>query len=1016
MMRRARILLFFTLLFFYAAPVSAGEPSSETIWIPGDIQRICSYTHFFYPFSSDDFIYYLNDRLLFSDPPDEKLSETGFRSQLLKIPEWHRTIDYFIRQYGQKEDGMITFQLSSREGFQQASVLLNLLGLRLNKDEGGKYRVSRNPSPQVTDYFRFAGIEPGSLEIQLNKSHRFHFKLVESRVPFPLDLAFIGEITGRRLEASSFFETMLGDERFSLLLGILYRLSVEEIDYIGHLIRAPRLAAWKQIYGDKKFLMGLYVLSAALRVEGGRLVLPGGAEAGPVWSELAGTDLNTNPFEFLHRLCTRDDGKLNYLYVFAFFMPEHIRKVVLCDYDAGQMLALYHQISLLDKEELKPFRFPRLRNDGLYTLFYALTVKNGKIWLPQGYRLREDFLPPLLTALLSADSKSSRGTAPSRKFVTICTRFSRRPQLLSPQVQGILNRDFDRYSILIDFVEKIPLRTPEAVIRLFDWVRMLDSLKGEDRESLTAIFQSLLEIFSRLGKYAPRRFDYDGLIGQMVQLPLDRSRFYDAFFPFLQTRLHIPQEENIIDEAFLDFVLAGVGNKMVEFQYADYEFPIKERCKRTIRAVWQSQETAPLSDLLRINRLLDMVSSGDGGADPKIADQLFAAFWRLPSPQMSAHAPQALRSRLIAYTEADLTSDLKKLWDLMEAGETRREDRSKMIARLKGDYLLPHLRHYLLTTAYALNAGGAELKIFRNPNLVRLHDFSKSAELTPWNSCGTSNFLMDFSGYYLRGGLSRLNHTMSAAWVDQLFASNYIYNREQVKGLLVNIMDCCPLPLLTHRLAFDALLVDFGLELLRRGRESEEVRRDLLGELRTVTAGFHYRKAMDYLHRRTDGHSLFFSEIRRLGERFYRRRKYLDQFPAADELSAFTRPPLSHVIEEENRRRGGIYARTFGSLRPLDLSLFPQELSNLLDSGCTAGEMMDEFKIKLGYHLYKKKVPSCLLGQLVYSYIQKTGRRLLNQNHVRDYYSVYFLFDIFNGARLEQLLKRFKTDGYLRIR
>lgn len=1026
MKSRAGTPIFIILIVFYTFAGTARESSPVTVRIPGDIRQICDYTHFFYPYPSEDFIYYLNDRLLFSDPPNGKISDTGFRSQLLKILDWHRTIDYFIRQYGQKEDGMITLQLTNREGFQRASVLFNLLGLRLGKEEDGRYRVSRNPSTQTTDYFHFTGLEPRSLENQLNKSHRFHFKLEESYLQLPWDLSFIGEITGKTLDSSTFFEMMLKDERFSLLLGILYRLSADEINYISHLIQTPRLSAWKQIFRNKTFLMGLFVLSSALRVEDGRLVFPGGEKAESFWSDLVTRDYKTNPLEFLRYLCTRDDGKLNYLYVFSFFMPENIQRIALCDYDIGRMLALYHRNSLLDREKLKSFRFPRLGNDSLYTLFYALGAKKSDIWLAPENREREGGplrkgaepagLSQVLAAMRSTDSRNFRVTDSIRKYVSIFSRLSHRPQLLSPQVQAILYLNFDQYGILIDFVEKIPLRSPETVIRLFDWVKTLDTLKREDKELLTAIFQSLLEIFSQAGKYAADRFDYDRLVGQMIQLPLERSRFYDAFFNFCQSQLHVPQEQDIIDEAFLNFMSTGIRNKIVEFQYADYEFPIKERYKKTIRDIWLSQEIALLSDLQRINLLLEKVAAGINRSDPKIADQLFAAFWRLPSPDLNANAPQTIRNRIISYSKTDLTSDLKKMWDLTEAGEVDREALSSMIGRIKGDYLLPHLRHYLLTTAYALNADSAELKIFRNPNLVRMHDFSRSGESTPWNSYSTSNFMLDFSGYFLKGGISRLNHTMAAAWEDQLFASNYIYNREQVKGLLVNILDLYPLPRVTHRFTLDALLVDFGLELLRQARKNEDIREDLLKELRRITAGFHYRKVMDYLHQRADDHPLFFTEILELGERIYSQRKYLDKFSAADQLSAFATPPLSHVLREEDKHGGSIYAHTYDSIRPLNLPLFPQELANLLDSGWTAGEMIQEFKIKLSYHLIKKRVPPCLLGQILYSYIHKTGRRLLNQNHVKDYYSTYFLFDVFNSAKLEQILKKFKTDGILRIK
>lgn len=47
------------------------------------------------------------------------------------------------------------------------------------------------------------------------------------------DYGFLRQVTGLELNADSFFEILLKDEKFSLLLGALYRLTDREIDYIS---------------------------------------------------------------------------------------------------------------------------------------------------------------------------------------------------------------------------------------------------------------------------------------------------------------------------------------------------------------------------------------------------------------------------------------------------------------------------------------------------------------------------------------------------------------------------------------------------------------------------------------------------------------------------------------------------------------------------------------------------------------------------------------------------------------
>jgi hypothetical protein len=88
----------------------------------------------------------------------------------------------------------------------------------------------------------------------------------------------------------------------------------------------------------------------------------------------------------------------------------------------------------------------------------------------------------------------------------------------------------------------------------------------------------------------------------------------------------------------------------------------------------------------------------------------------------------------------------------------------------------------------------------------------------------------------------------------------------------------------------------------------------------------------------------------------------------------------------------------------------------LLASGWLSGSMIDEFKIKLAYHMYKKQIPAPLLGQFLYMYLNKTGRRFLRQNHIHDYPITYFVFDILNTSHLNRLIKQLKKEGYLKLK
>jgi hypothetical protein len=187
-------------------------------------------------------------------------------------------------------------------------------------------------------------------------------------------------------------------------------------------------------------------------------------------------------------------------------------------------------------------------------------------------------------------------------------------------------------------------------------------------------------------------------------------------------------------------------------------------------------------------------------------------------------------------------------------------------------------------------------------------------------------------------------------------------------------------------------------------------------ELSTITTGYHYRKAVHYLTGKSRDHNLFFSEIKKLGERFFKKGKYLEGSTYKRQLEAFTREPLAAMLKSQAPWFGNIYYHTFGNLNPQQFKMFPQGVANHFESGWTSGEMIDEFKIALGWHLHKKNIPTLLLGQILYSFIMKTAPMSFSQNHANDYFSTYFLFKIFNDSYVKSILKKLQEQGYMRLK
>ena len=331
---------------------------------------------------------------------------------------------------------------------------------------------------------------------------------------------------------------------------------------------------------------------------------------------------------------------------------------------------------------------------------------------------------------------------------------------------------------------------------------------------------------------------------------------------------------------------------------------------------------------------------------------------------------------------------------------------------------------------YALNAKNTKLRFFINPNLIRLHDFLGGRKETSWNYSGVprrklairskdpgmSRVTVErFLGYYLRGGLSRLNIVFAPVWESTLFGSKIIYDRDHIRPVVSNLLEFYPIPKIGKTQAYVALLVKFGLELIRKSRENDILRNDLINEVGSIISGNHYRNIMEYLNQKSNDHNLFFNEIFKVGEMFYKKEKYLDEFSSRKELEELLDNQFKEQFKDEMDNFGSVYYHTFGILRPVRYQMFPQEMAILFDSGSTSGELINEFKIKVAYHSYKKNIHPYLIGELLYQHLTNTVKKFYSQNHFKDYYSTYFIFDIFNNSSINKTVKRLQKKGYLKI-
>jgi hypothetical protein len=1024
--------------------------------LPGHIDH---YIHYLssYSLTEENVLFHLNEVLLFEEMPTyqdiqwrymkgvfsqkkmrllmPRIRSTHKRAlkmtlthKLMNIFPAHREVKEFLFNTTGDYSGMIAVDLRTPGGYRTAAALLDKIGLTVTRDSGSRYRLIENMSPMDFDlyeYYKIVGFNTWTLERQLNRGHRLDFKISEFAARLPRDVDFFRDVTGLPITADSFAEILTREKRLRIFLGLLYRLSDREIRYIDGL--AGGNDAWKAIYKDNAFLAGMFILSHALRVNGDDtgLRFPGGPDALPFWERLAGIGFRKDPLKFLERLAVKDNGLLNYYFVFTFFLPEERQKMFLFDFNFQEFRDIYQLLDLPGNQRLKDLEIPKLEDFSYFTLMYALDTRS-EVWAKAVGAEKNNFYG-LLHHVMSRSKKENS----LKRFISIHTKFYHRSELLTEDVLRTLYDHYDEYNVLVDFIEKIPLRDAGTVLKLFRWVKALDgtSTDGEEKETITALFQCLLELLANRAKYAADedsfRDRWDPLVEAVMQIPLSGTSTYDGFFQYFQDHLHIDPDPARVDQSFFNFLLPGLTGKkpQVTIRNQTYFLESSSFLNDQISTILVSQGACSLSQLVKINGLLESLRAPKNTQNSQnrdryrmIARQLIDALEALPFPEEGKEMPGYLRKFVQTYSRKGILKRLERLASTQTDSPGEPEIDS-LIQKIKTTCLLQELKHYLVTCVYALNIKHARLQVFLNPNLTRFHDFSSHREKTPWNHSEISQQLGEFTVYHLTGGLSRLNITLSFPFSEYLLMMPPDSNPTQRVPMLYNNLDLYPYSYSpgSHVQEYVALLVKFGDELLQKAGEDPSLRRELMDELATLTAGYHYRTVTERLNSKSKEIDLYFSDILRLGERYVKKNKYIETFSLKDRLKVFQEPGVYREVREGLEHLGCIYYHTFGTLRPHRFTLFPQPLSHLFQSTWVGGEMIDEFKIKAAYISHGHEMSPRLLGHFIYRYLIE-GAYMVRQSYKNDYHKTYFLYSTYNYLYLYRIYNQLRENGILRIK
>ncbi len=1039
--------------------LSARGLGADEVSLPGTVGQVADFLNYYGAAPEEDLLFFINESLLFYRQPrysDSRMwvnfktrsqfwrmtlnkfwygkdhEARNLKGRLLKMFHTRRRL---IALCPQESRPRVAFDLKNDEEYAAARQLFKTMGLQMVRFKLGagtySFRLEHYYQSALMieepQYYQLLGLNPRVMEERLDREPqcRFHFR--QCRVPLPWDFQFLNKVTGLNLKPETFMETLLNDARLPFLLGILYRLPEAEFRFIDRL--APGSGGWKKIYSNEKLLVGMLLLSHALRVENNRLRLPGGHEARRLWRSLTGADPLKEPLRFLETVALKDRGKLNYFYTFTYFLPPATRSVLFEPANAGKVKALYRNLSLSRGARLKGLRIPGLRDHDFFTLLYSLRSREGRIFFPGGVETWARAVGARTPGLFGLLDTLSRGTgARSKKkirtFVALYSKFFNRAPLMTPSVLDTLFRQYPKYNVLVDYIERIPLREPQVVLELFSWVKRLQSLPAgkSEKDDIAAVLQGILSWLAESARHNAGEFDYDRVLRRLMKAPSTPLELYDFFFQFFK-RLKPALKVDNADSLFMEVLTSGMRSAPVELHGQRYFLMAPRTLTAQISRLMKKQRACTLSQLVEINRLLNRLQQGGPGRGA-LARRLEDLFARLPHPraggrQSEEKVPYSWAYIKKAFPELDTKQEYSgaRLFALLRrltakaGGGGSPGAIAALVKDIKHICLVPQLKHFLITAAYASAVKTPRARVFLNHNFARHHDFSPQRGRTPWNHSGFSRRVGEFSGFYLTGGLSRLNIMLAYPVSEDWFGKTADFSSTQSVPVLYNHLDLYPQPQAGRAQLYAGLMVSLAKHLLERVGEGAPLLPELARRLGLITAGNRYREVMTRLNRGTGAEVLSTGELFRLGEAFFAGNRYLETFPGAARLKTFRETPVTPV---EMRPLGSVYYHTFGMLKACRLPLFPQPLSHFFQSPWVGGEMIDELKLKAAYVSFSRRTPPELLGFLVYRYLYY-AKRFFAQEYENDYERTYYMLDTYNYLQMERICRKLKTQGILKL-
>jgi len=842
-----------------------------------------------------------------------------------------------LRRYVQQARELSALAASNRgviriENCEQAQPVLAILGYRL-RGGCGKDMVLETADPQRAFLTLDSGFPLTALEQNLVEHKLFTYDYPTAPVPVLFtqeDWTNVrGAVAGHR---GDIIDALLVDPMLSRVYWAFARMDEQTAKSLK---QKPGIAAMLRYAPVFDFY------GTQLVIRNGRVVVPGGTAAEPVWQELVGASV-TNPDDFVGKLMTKDQGWLAAYYdSLSRATTEQLKYFV-----EPRRLRAFYQALLAGDPTPSPAR-PVFRSDpGMLMLISSLRfAPDGAPVVPGGIgvwneiahlkgqtaqvqrlakRVNKMATPDDVVAGMFTFSRCDAQDSPLLLYLAASAiDADRESQTLTAQTVRLLAGRFARFGPQYTLFSEFPALDNNSIAHFIVTADAVDKIKDRSlRSDALGVFQAnvgLWQIFARQGQIPKARMNESWQ--QMLQpfgAVRSSAQLFDAGRGALHAVLRAASGHDSLSQDDVISLLAGPNTTSSDGQQ------MHEELARNIHSVLEDQRLIPLDTLWSLADGLKELAAGKqvGESLMPLARELRefefprALFTKGERVQYAPSLPDTRHAE--SQTHIDLTPVLKSA-------------DPKKLAEARGQ-LTPFLRDSLVGLNYAYYEPPGAQMLHHNPLFIRSHDFSGTVSPTGEYSWQTPQLfgsgVAAGRGAHLMGSLADLPYVLSEVEEDFIVPENVqaLIWQELVPVLVTSAILPRWWNVTPGEMHAVALYQRTGEELLQAAAKDEHVRQNVMAVMSDRVL---VQRREEIERALTSGHSDGLPQMFP-GETFYLAAEYRRRFagentawgPAGSELDALLK---SDPTETSMAR----ISHDFGVPHPVLMQSYGRELLNV---------------------------------------------------------------------------------------